>query len=256
MYLTFNASFEGAFKPPDKGEKIYDDWKSFIEGYLPKDDHHMFTMMFAFKVMQDLLLKEAIKNIFVSLLVAWIVLALVTWNWYVALLGMINIAFIMVLFMGLWPILGWELDIFNIIYLIMCVGLSVDYTVHLLHAFNESPGNGREERMKDALSEMGITILSGALTTLLAALPLFGCTSTFLKRFGTFIFLCIFFSICTAILLLTPLVLLIGPNGSFGDIKPFYWLRDKMKERGNAKVAPGGGDKTHDEGEKTQFEGL
>merc|ERR1712203_148348 len=116
-------------------------------------------------------------------------LILVTWNWYVSLLGVFNIVSILVFFLGLWPILGWKLDIFNIIFLIMAVGLSVDYTVHLLHAFNESSAPDRGKRVQESLSSMGITVLSGAVTTLLAALPLFLTQSTFFNRFGTFVFI-------------------------------------------------------------------
>merc|ERR1712048_1291714 len=108
--------------------------------------------MFCFKLLQDIILDEAIKNIFVSLFVAFVVLALVTWNWYIALLGLINISCIVVCFLGMFPILGWELDIYNIIFLIMTVGLSVDYTVHLLHSYNESAKEDTEERMKEAFS--------------------------------------------------------------------------------------------------------
>merc|ERR1711974_145794 len=140
-----------------------------------------------------------------------------------------------------WPVLQWQLDIFNVIFLIMAVGLSVDYTVHLLHAFNESGGASRDERVKDSLTSMGMTVLSGAVTTLLAALPLTFTQSTFFKRFGTFVFIIIFLSIVLALTFLIPLLLLVGPVGNFGDVKPFYMLRDKIRTRraaGTAKVQP------------------
>merc|ERR1712151_671335 len=113
---------------------------------------------------------------------------------------------------------------------IMAVGLSVDYTVHLLHAFNESPAPDRGKRVQESLSSMGITVLSGAVTTLLAALPLFLTQSTFFNRFGTFVFITIFLSITLALFLLTPLLLLIGPKGKFGDVEIFYTIARKLKK--------------------------
>merc|ERR1712232_959809 len=87
------------------------------------------------------------------------------------------------------------------------------------------------------LSTMGITVLSGALTTLLAAVPLFFCQSIFFKRFGTFVFITIFLSILLALFLLPPLLLLIGPTGHFGDVKLFYRIAGKLR-RCCVKVAP------------------
>merc|ERR1712137_1010584 len=162
-------------------------------------------------------------------IIAFVVLVLVTWNAYIALLGTLNIGVIILVFGGLWPALGWELDLFNVIFLIMAVGLAVDYTVHLLHAFNESMGEDRYKRTQQALASMGITVLSGALTTLLAASPLFGCQTTMLQRYGTFIFIVIFLSILLAITLLVPLLLAVGPNKDFGDVWCFFWLSKKCK---------------------------
>jgi len=228
IYMTFNASFQEDFQPQSKGKAIYQNWKDFVNNKAPGTNGKATTLMFLFKELQDSLVREAIKSVFLSLAVAFVTLACVTWNWYIAILGTINISIIVVYFMGTWPIIGWELDIYNVIFLISAVGLSVDYTVHLLHAYNESSQQGREQRAKDALSHMGITVFSGAVTTLAAAFPLVLCQMVFFRRYGTFVFIIILVSIVTAILLLVPLLLLVGPDGSFGDIPCFYWLRSKM----------------------------
>merc|ERR1712110_916145 len=237
MWMTFNATFEGAFLPPAEGTQIYQDWQQFVNKYAHGTNFFQVHIMYLFKILQDVLTREAIKSTLLSLTVAFVTLVLVTWNWYIALLGLFNISSIVVYFLGLWPILQWELDIYNVIFLIMAVGLSVDYTVHLLHAFNESNAPDRVERVQTALSTMGITVLSGALTTLLAALPLFFCQAIFFQRFGTFVFITIFLSIMLALFLLPPLLLLIGPTGHFGDVKLFYLIAQKLRG-GCGKVAP------------------
>jgi predicted RND superfamily exporter protein len=238
MWLSFNATFEGWFLPVDEGTEIFEDWEKYLDNYISGTDHFFVHIMFLFKILQDVLTTEAIKSIVISLCVAFVMLVLVTWNWYVSVLGTSSISCIIVFFVGMWPILGWDLDIYNVIFLIMAVGLSVDYTVHLLHAFNESPAESCEERAKDALTSMGMTVFSGAVTTLLAALPLTLCQSTFFKRFGIFVFIIIFLSIVLALTFLIPLLLMVGPTGSFGDVAPFYWLKDKIKGTQGAKVAP------------------
>merc|ERR1719235_2183937 len=137
---------------------------------------------------------------------------------------------IIIILLGSWPIIGWELDIFTVIFLIMAVGLAVDYTVHLLHSYNESSLQKREDRCKECLESTGITVLSGAITTFLAAVPLWFATATFFFKFGIFVAMTIGLSILIAIFQLIPMLLVIGPQGSddpskgtFGDVVCFHW---------------------------------
>merc|ERR1719160_848794 len=113
-----------------------------------------------------------------------------TMNWKVALLGFINITGTTSVFLGIMPLLGWSLGESECVFLIAVVGLSVDYTVHLLHAYHHGAGevSSRLERSKFALSEMGISVTNSAVTTLLAAVILFGCGFYFFFQFGAFIF--------------------------------------------------------------------
>lgn len=239
MWMTFNATFTGTFLAVDVGEQIYDDWQSFVNQYAGGTNFFHINIMYLLTTLQTTLVEEAKKSVAVSFVIAFIVLVLVTWNAYISLLGTLNIGVIILVFLGLWPVIGWELDLFNVIFLIMAVGLAVDYTVHLLHAFNESMGEDRLVRTRQALASMGITVLSGAVTTLLAACPLFGCQSVMLQRYGIFIFIVIFLSILLAITLLVPLLLAVGPNKDFGDIWCFFWLSKKCKkskEKGVSEV--------------------
>merc|ERR1711988_169348 len=185
------------------------------------------SIMLAFTMLQEVLIREALKGIGIALAVAAVTLALTTFNWYLAILGTGNILLILILFLGLWPAIGWAIDIYNVVFLIMSVGLAVDYTAHLLHAFNECGEEDRTERIRHSLGSMGITVLSGALTTLLAALPLFCAQSQFFFNFGKFVFIIIVLSIVLAIWLLIPVLLLVGPKGNFGDIQILYTLVQK-----------------------------
>jgi len=89
--------------------------------------------------------------------------------------------------------------------------------VHLLHSYNHGSGD-REERTKHALAEMGISVTNSAITTLAAAIILFGCGFYFFFQFGGFIFFVIGFSIIMSITLLIPLLLVAGPKNGAGSI--------------------------------------
>jgi len=48
---------------------------------------------------------------------------------------------------------------------VMLIGFSVDYIIHLSADYVHSPYKSRHDKMKQAYGEMGISILSGAITT-------------------------------------------------------------------------------------------
>ena len=54
--------------------------------------------------------------------------------------------------------------------LVLVVGLAVDYVVHLAEGYARSPASDRLTRTKDTLEEVGISVLSGATTTLGASI--------------------------------------------------------------------------------------
>merc|ERR1712187_750492 len=75
------------------------------------------------------------------------------------------------LFAWMWA-LGISLEVVSYIILVMNVGLSVDYVIHITHAIVESPGASYEEKLETSMSKMGVSVCKGAFTTLLGALSL------------------------------------------------------------------------------------
>merc|ERR1711871_987003 len=100
-------------------------------------------------VTQNELVTAAVQGILTSLSVAALVLFLITGNIILALIGLINICCITGVFLGMIPLLGWELGKSECIFLIAVVGLSVDYSVHILHSYNEHSGD-REQKMRNS----------------------------------------------------------------------------------------------------------
>jgi predicted RND superfamily exporter protein len=48
---------------------------------------------------------------------------------------------------------------------VILIGFSVDYVIHLSTDYMHSPFKGRHDKMTQAYGNMGISILSGAITT-------------------------------------------------------------------------------------------
>jgi hypothetical protein len=81
-------------------------------------------------------------------------------------------------------IIGWPFGAVEAIGLIVFVGFSVDYSMHLAEAFRQSPGTTRFEKMRDGLQRTGGAIFSSACTSLMAGLPLLFCTIQVFVKFG------------------------------------------------------------------------
>jgi len=112
--------------------------------------------------------------------------------------------------LGLMQMWGLTIDSVAIINLVLAIGLAVDYSVHVAHAFLQHPGT-RQERTDKALEEMGTAVIHGAFSTFLAVLVL-SMSKSYIFR----IFFKQFFGICVfgashGLILLPTLLSLIGP---------------------------------------------
>jgi predicted RND superfamily exporter protein len=106
--------------------------------------------------------------------------------------------------------------------LVLVVGLAVDYVVHLAEGYSRSAHSDRLNRLRDALEEVGISVLSGALTTLGASMFLLIAHILFFSQFGIFMFSTIGLSILYALGFFTTMLGIMGPQNEFGSLKPLY----------------------------------
>ena len=58
--------------------------------------------------------------------------------------------------------------------MVMMIGFSVDYVVHLSAEYIHSAEKERSKKMQSAFTTMGVSILSGAITTFGSGIFLFG----------------------------------------------------------------------------------
>ena len=90
-------------------------------------------------------------------------------------------------------ILGWDLGSIESILIGIIAGFSVDYVVHLAHAYEIADGD-TYDRITEAFSDLGISVFNGMITSVVASIPLFFCQLQFFAKFGTFLCLTIAFS--------------------------------------------------------------
>ena len=95
--------------------------------------------------------------------------------------------------------------------LIMAVGLSVDYTLHLVHQFQHADGVTKVERVQKALTSMGPAVLVGGFSTFLGVMPMVGATSIIFRTFMKMMFGTVVFGLGTGLLLVPTVLTLIAP---------------------------------------------
>jgi hypothetical protein len=68
---------------------------------------------------------------------------------------------------------GLRLNAFSIVNLTICVGMTIEFTAHIVHCFITTPGEntpeGRDQRVVEALSTMGPAVIHGGVTSLIAS---------------------------------------------------------------------------------------
>ena len=111
----------------------------------------------------------------------------------------------------------WMFQVLEALNLCLVVGVSVDYVVHLVEGYHLSDYVSRHDRMQDSLRHVGISILSGAITTLGASLFLFCAKIFFFFQFGVFIFSIILLSVLFSLFLFPALMSILGPQGLTGS---------------------------------------
>lgn len=100
--------------------------------------------------------------------------------------------------------------------LCMVVGLSVDYIVHLAEAYRSSESPRRSDRVHHMLESIGLSVISGAVTTLGAAVFMLFAQIQFFFQFGIFIISTVGISLLFALLGFTTFLSLCGPQGDTG----------------------------------------
>ena len=112
--------------------------------------------------------------------------------------------------------LGWELGSIEATLIGIIAGFSVDYVVHLAHAYEIAKGD-TYSRLTEAFGDLGISVFNGMITSVGASIPLFFCQLQFFAKFGTFLCLVIAFRY-VSLLVMFELQYVSSPTNSFVSI--------------------------------------
>eukprot|EP00635_Sarcinochrysidales_sp_CCMP3193_P013385 CAMPEP_0118918014 /NCGR_PEP_ID=MMETSP1166-20130328/17657_1 /TAXON_ID=1104430 /ORGANISM="Chrysoreinhardia sp, Strain CCMP3193" /LENGTH=1280 /DNA_ID=CAMNT_0006858253 /DNA_START=19 /DNA_END=3861 /DNA_ORIENTATION=- len=221
--MTVLSATEGDFKKGLDLAKKWDDWMDDansnpanplkVMAYVPNSNEW---------AVDARLVPSGVTNMVLSLFLAWVVLVFSTGNWITASIATITIGMICTIVLGCIQVLGWGLGAIESILVVIVVGFSVDYTVHLADSYMASRSVTREDKVVDALVHTGSSVLSGAISTVGASVPMFFARIIFFQKFGAFVFITIVLSLFYSLGFFSAVLVRIGPLGKAGNLSNFY----------------------------------
>ncbi|XP_034170851.1 protein dispatched [Osmia lignaria lignaria] len=178
-----------------------------------------FVSRLEFYELQRTLYEGTLWAMGVSLTLALIVLAFVTFNPLISLYAIVTIgAAIIVTIAGL-ILLGWKLNVLESVAVSTAIGLAVDFSLHYVVSYRTCVSKEREDRVKTALTQMGGPTLMASLTSGAAgALMLPSCVLAYIQ-IGMFLLLVMGISWIYATFFLCPVLAIIGPSSQFAQFQ-------------------------------------
>ncbi|KAI4888932.1 hypothetical protein NFI96_025070, partial [Prochilodus magdalenae] len=177
-----------------------------------------FVSNLEFYDLQDSLSDGTLIAMALSVLVAFSVMLLTTWNIIISLYAIISIAGTIFVTVGSLVLLGWELNVLESVTISVAVGLSVDFAVHYGVAYRLAPEPDREGKVVFSLSRMGSAIAMAALTTFVAGAMMMPSTVLAYTQLGTFLMLIMCISWAFATFFFQCMCRCLGPQGTCGQI--------------------------------------
>ena len=180
------------YKASDKADEQVASMRTLRESVQSADVGNSFPYMFMYLYYEQyaIIVTEALLNLGLALLAVFIITFIMLANVQSSFLVMLCVVLVDIDILGLMYLWGLSIDSVAIINLVLAIGLAVDYSVHVAHAFVQTPGT-HQERVDHALLEMGTAVVHGAFSTFLAVLIL-SVSKSYIFR----IFFKQFFGIC------------------------------------------------------------
>merc|ERR1711977_393785 len=169
---------------------------------------------------QTVFVSSALTGMITGTVLAFVVVLFATQQILVAFASVLTILGVLVSVLGSMVALGWELGTIESICLTILAGFSVDYVVHLAHAFVHAEKKERSDKVQSALDEIGVSVVAGMLTSASAAVALMICQLQFFYKFGVFMMLTVSISWIWANIGFMAAMAFFGP-----DVSTPSWLQ-------------------------------
>ncbi|XP_063850802.1 protein patched homolog 1-like isoform X1 [Scylla paramamosain] len=154
--------------------------------------------------------EELIRNLALAMAAVFVMTLLLLASLISSIYVLLCVVLTLVDVMALMTWWGLTIDTVSCINLVLCIGLCVDYSVHIALHFLQIKGS-RDERVRVTVKEMGPPVLNGAFSTFLSFILLAGSESHVFESFFKIFFGVFIFGVFHGLVFLPVLLSLIGP---------------------------------------------
>jgi len=247
-FLGINSTVPTGDFPYSEQKDLFEHYENYFDKRLVVNNKAYFSsFIFNWMFITEALVSNTIQSLILALIFCWIITTTMTWNVLLGIFGVGSVLMTVCMSVAFICLMGWTLGIIEAIVLIVIVGISVDYAVHIVHAYNhayeapdKTPAEVREAKSHTAVGSMGISLLSGMATSVGAAIFLWFCQVSFFRKFGQFLMITLILSLIVTLFFLIPLLIGLGPRHHSAG-----WLFQKLgcQSKSDTKVEPSGDDK-------------
>ena len=143
----------------------------------------LYGLEYLFWEQDAVLLKECLLSLGLAVAGVFIVSVVIIGFHLVPILVIVSAITLVDLYLfGFLYMLGLRFNAVTVVNLVMAVGLSIDYSLHMAHSCLETGGNGRNS-IERALTTIGPAVLAGGISTFMGIIPLAGSTTFIFKMF-------------------------------------------------------------------------
>merc|ERR1711918_336667 len=139
---------------------LFEGWLQNCDRQAPESANGAFHVaansMWVWMHTQTVFMSSAITGMITGTILAFTVVLFATQQILVAFASVLTIVGVLASVLGSMVALGWELGTIESICLTILAGFSVDYVVHLAHAYVNAEKSERSERVRSALDEIGV----------------------------------------------------------------------------------------------------
>ena len=159
----------------------------------------------------EIITTELIRNLLLALLCVFLATLFLIANLFTSILVCISVLFTLLNVGGFMHFWGLTIDTSAAILITIAMGLSVDYSAHIAHAFMVTEGS-RNDRVIITLTNMGPAVLNGGFSTFLAFALLMSSASYVFITFFKIFFLIVVFGLFHGLIFLPVILSMIGPS--------------------------------------------
>eukprot|EP01062_Namystynia_karyoxenos_P053405 TRINITY_DN4323_c0_g1_i1.p1 TRINITY_DN4323_c0_g1~~TRINITY_DN4323_c0_g1_i1.p1 ORF type:complete len:947 (+),score=373.46 TRINITY_DN4323_c0_g1_i1:83-2923(+) len=154
---------------------------------------------------------ETLRNIMIAAACVFVVCLILLADIFAACIVLIAIVMIDIDLLGFSHWAGYSYNSVTCIQAVLAVGLSVDYTAHIVRAYLSHAGTYKD-RARFSLGELGAAVTNGGFSTFLAVLPLAAANSYVFEVFFVMFSFIIAFGLFHGVLLVPALLAIAGPK--------------------------------------------